>query len=50
MLAGLAELLGGAWFAVGLFTPLAAVLIAAAVGIALSGAGDYSLDALLGIF
>lgn len=81
VLAGLAELLGGALFAVGLFTPLAAVLIAltmigaiakvhgknglwatangyeynavliaAAIGIALTGAGDYSLDALFGIF
>lgn len=81
MLAGLAELLGGALFAVGLLTPLAAVLIAltmlgaiakvhgknglwatangyeynavliaAAIGIALTGAGDYSLDALFGIF
>lgn len=75
---GLLELLGGALFAVGLFTPVAAlfitatmlgaivtvhgrngvwatangyeyhlVLIAAAVGIALIGAGDYSVDAIL---
>ncbi|WNQ11194.1 DoxX family protein [Paenibacillus aurantius] len=78
VLAGLMELLGGALFAAGLFTPVAAalivltmlgaiktvhgqnglwatangyeynlVLIAAAVGIALTGAGAYSLDALL---
>jgi putative oxidoreductase len=77
VLVGLLELLGGALFAVGLFTPLAAlfitltmlgaiikvhgrngvwatangyeyhaVLIAAAIGIALTGAGAYSLDAL----
>jgi putative oxidoreductase len=75
---GLLELIGGALFAVGLFTPVAAlfitatmlgaivtvhgrngvwatangyeyhlVLIAAAVGIALIGAGDYSVDAIL---
>ncbi|MEK4429934.1 DoxX family protein [Paenibacillus sp. FSL M7-0802] len=76
--AGLMELLGGALFALGLFTPLAAllitvtmlgaifkvhgpngiwatangyeyplVLIAVAIGIALTGAGSYSIDALL---
>lgn len=78
VLAGLMELLGGVLFAVGLLTPLAAVLIAAtmlgaivkvhgpnglwstangyeyqlvllvvAIGVALTGAGAYSLDALL---
>lgn len=77
VLVGLAELLGGALLAAGLFTPVAAlfitvtmlgaiatvhgrngiwatangyeyhlVLIAAAIGVALVGAGDYSLDAL----
>ncbi|WP_342425508.1 DoxX family protein [Paenibacillus sp. FSL L8-0502] len=76
--AGLMELLGGALFAVGLLTPLAAllitatmlgaifkvhgpngiwatangyeyplVLIAVVIGIALTGAGSYSIDALL---
>jgi putative oxidoreductase len=76
--AGLMELLGGALFALGLLTPLAAllitvtmlgaifkvhgpngiwatangyeyplVLIAVAIGIALTGAGSYSIDALL---
>ncbi|MBP1174105.1 putative oxidoreductase [Paenibacillus sp. PvR133] len=76
--AGLMELLGGALFALGLFTPLAAllitvtmlgaifkvhgpngiwatangyeyplVLIAVVIGIALTGAGSYSIDALL---
>ncbi|URJ47655.1 DoxX family protein [Paenibacillus polymyxa] len=75
--AGLMELLGGALFAVGLLTPLAAlliavtmlgaifkvhgpngiwatangyeyplVLIAVVIGIALTGAGSYSIDAL----
>jgi putative oxidoreductase len=78
VLAGLMELLGGALFAVGLFTALAAVLItltmlgailkvhgkngvwatangyeyplvliAVVIGIALTGAGAYSLDVLL---
>ncbi|WP_425436349.1 DoxX family protein [Paenibacillus rigui] len=78
VLVGLMELVGGALFVVGLFTPAAGVLIAltmvgaivkvhggnglwatangyeyhlvliaAAVGIALTGAGAYSLDALL---
>ncbi|WP_025686067.1 DoxX family protein [Paenibacillus maysiensis] len=76
--AGLMELLGGALFALGLLTPLAAlfitvtmlgaifkvhgqngiwatangyeyplVLIAVVVGIALTGAGSYSIDAIL---
>lgn len=76
--AGLMELLGGALFAVGLLTPLAAllitatmlgaifkvhgpngiwatangyeyplVLIAVVIGIALTGAGSYSIDAIL---
>ncbi|MEK3949385.1 DoxX family protein [Paenibacillus sp. FSL H7-0703] len=76
--AGLMELLGGALFALGLLTPLAAllitvtmlgaifkvhgqngiwatangyeyplVLIAVVIGIALTGAGSYSIDALL---
>lgn len=76
--AGLMELLGGALFALGLLTPLAAllitatmlgaifkvhgpngiwatangyeyplVLIAVVIGIALAGAGSYSIDALL---
>ncbi|MEK4459651.1 DoxX family protein [Paenibacillus sp. FSL R10-2748] len=76
--AGLMELLGGVLFALGLFTPLAAllitvtmlgaifkvhgpngiwatangyeyplVLIAVVIGIALTGAGSYSIDALL---
>ncbi|WP_068502829.1 DoxX family protein [Paenibacillus kribbensis] len=76
--AGLMELLGGALFAVGLLTPLAAllitatmlgaivkvhgpngiwatangyeyplVLIAIVIGIALTGAGSYSIDAIL---
>ncbi|KOS03746.1 DoxX family protein [Paenibacillus polymyxa] len=76
--AGLMELLGGTLFAVGLLTPLAAllitvtmlgaifkvhgpngiwatangyeyplVLIAVVIGIALTGAGSYSIDALL---
>ncbi|MXO76776.1 DoxX family membrane protein [Paenibacillus sp. OT2-17] len=76
--AGLMELLGGALFALGLFTPLAAllitvtmlgaifkvhgpngiwatangyeyplVLIAVVIGITLTGAGSYSIDALL---
>lgn len=78
LLAGLAEFVGGLLFALGLFTPFAAfliaatmivaiakvhapngfwvtqngfeynlVLIAVVVGIALIGAGDYSLDAIL---
>lgn len=78
VLAGLMELIGGALFAVGLLTPLAAVLItltmlgaiikvhvqngiwatangyeyplvlvAVVIGIALTGAGSYSLDAVL---
>jgi putative oxidoreductase len=78
VLVGLMELLGGAFMAAGLFTPVGAalivltmlgaiatvhgknglwatangyeyhlVLIAAAIGIALTGAGDYSLDAWL---
>ncbi|MGG4219426.1 DoxX family protein [Paenibacillus jamilae] len=78
VVAGLMELLGGALFAVGLLTPLAAllitmtmlgaivkvhgqngiwatangyeyplVLIAVVVGIALTGAGSYSIDAML---
>ncbi|WP_159885719.1 DoxX family protein [Paenibacillus puerhi] len=78
VLAGLMELVGGALFTAGLFTPLAAVLlaltmlgaiakvhgkngpwatangyeyplvlIAVVVGVALTGAGDISLDALL---
>ena len=78
LLAGLSELAGGALFALGLFTPLAGILIAGtmviaivkvhgpngywatqngyeynltllvtAVAIALTGAGQYSLDALL---
>ncbi|RXZ79015.1 DoxX family protein [Paenibacillaceae bacterium] len=78
VLAGLAELLGGLLFAIGLLTPLAGalialmmvgaivkvhgangiwatangyeynlVLIAVAVGVALTGAGAYSVDALL---
>ncbi|MFK4303936.1 putative oxidoreductase [Paenibacillus sp. RC254] len=76
--AGLMELLGGVLFALGLFTPLAAlfitltmlgaifkvhgqngiwatangyeyplVLIAVVIGIALTGAGSYSIDAIL---
>jgi putative oxidoreductase len=76
--AGLMELLGGALFALGLLTPLAAllitvtmlgaifkvhgpngiwatangyeyplVLVAVVIGIALTGAGSYSIDALL---
>ncbi|MFC5647801.1 DoxX family protein [Paenibacillus solisilvae] len=76
--AGLMELVGGALFTAGLFTPLAAVLIALTmvgaivkvhranglwatangyeyplvllvivIGVALTGAGDYSLDALI---
>ncbi|BCG57756.1 DoxX family protein [Paenibacillus sp. URB8-2] len=80
VLAGLLELLGGVLFALGLFTPLAAlfitltmlgaivkvhgknglwvtangyeynaVLIVVAIGIALIGAGAYSLDAILNI-
>ncbi|MCG7211764.1 DoxX family protein [Paenibacillus mucilaginosus] len=78
VLAGLMELIGGALFAAGLLTPLAAVLItltmlgaivkvhaqnglwvtangyeyplvliAVVIGVALTGAGAYSLDALL---
>ncbi|WP_458119070.1 DoxX family protein [Paenibacillus sp. Z6-24] len=78
VIVGLMELVGGALFALGLFTPLAAiiitltmigaiktvhgkngiwatsngyeyhiVLIAAAVSVALIGAGTYSLDALI---
>ncbi|MCC3380442.1 DoxX family protein [Paenibacillus farraposensis] len=78
VLAGLMELLGGALFALGLLTPLAAlfitatmlgaifkvhgpngiwstangyeyplVLIAVVIGIALTGAGSYSIDAIL---
>ncbi|MDE3839168.1 oxidoreductase [Bacillus methanolicus] len=78
LLAGLAEFLGGALFALGLFTPLAAaliagtmlvaivkvhgsngfwaaqngyefnlVLLAAAIGVALIGAGSYSIDAII---
>ncbi|AIE60336.1 DoxX family protein [Bacillus methanolicus] len=78
LLAGLAEFIGGALFALGLFTPLAAVLIAGtmvvaivkvhgsngfwatqngyeynlvllavAVGVALIGAGSYSIDAII---
>jgi putative oxidoreductase len=77
-LAGVAEVLGGLLFLLGLFTPLASliligtmvvavwkvhlkngfwntqngyefnlVLIIVAIGIALTGAGDYSLDAVL---
>lgn len=79
LMAGLSELVGGALFALGLFTPLAGILIAltmvvaivkvhgangfwstqngyeynlvllaAAIGIALTGPGRYALDALLG--
>jgi putative oxidoreductase len=78
VLAGIMELVGGVLFSVGLFTPLAGILIAlvmvgtfkvhgknglwatangyeytlvllvVAVAIALIGAGDYSLDALMG--
>ncbi|WP_372516723.1 MULTISPECIES: DoxX family protein [Paenibacillus] len=78
VMAGLMELIGGLLFAAGLFTPVAAVLIAltmlvaifkvhgpngiwatsngyeyplvllaVAVGVALTGAGAYSLDALM---
>jgi putative oxidoreductase len=78
VMAGLMELIGGLLFAAGLFTPIAAVLIAltmlvaifkvhgpngiwstsngyeyplvllaVAVGVALTGAGAYSLDALM---
>ncbi|OCA81298.1 DoxX family protein [Pseudobacillus wudalianchiensis] len=78
VLAGLAELIGGALFALGLLTPLAAVMIAGtmavaiikvhgangywatengyeynltiiavAIGIALTGAGQYALDAII---
>ncbi|EIJ78446.1 hypothetical protein PB1_12849 [Bacillus methanolicus PB1] len=78
LLAGLAEFLGGILFAIGLFTPLAAaliagtmlvaivkvhgsngfwasqngyefnlVLLAAAIGVALIGAGSYSIDAII---
>lgn len=78
LLAGLAEFIGGVLFALGLFTPLAAVLIvgtmvvaivkvhgsngfwatqngyeynlvllAVAVGVALIGAGSYSIDAII---
>ncbi|AZN39961.1 DoxX family protein [Paenibacillus albus] len=76
--AGLMELVGGAFFAAGLFTPVAAALIAltmlgaivkvhgknglwvtangyeyplvvlvVVIGVAIAGAGDYSLDALI---
>ncbi|EPZ38578.1 MULTISPECIES: DoxX family protein [Anoxybacillus] len=78
LIAGLAEFVGGLLFALGLFTPFAALLIAATmfvaivkvhapngfwitqngfeynlilivvvIGVALIGAGDYSLDALI---
>ncbi|MGE7762388.1 DoxX family protein [Peribacillus sp. NPDC097895] len=78
LFAGLSELIGGALFALGLFTPLAGILIAftmlvaivkvhgangywatqngyeynlailaVAIGIAITGAGPYSLDAFL---
>lgn len=78
LIAGLAEFVGGLLFAFGLFTPFAALLIAATmfvaivkvhapngfwitqngfeynlilivvvIGVALIGAGDYSLDALI---
>ncbi|MFF5400161.1 DoxX family protein [Peribacillus butanolivorans] len=78
LFAGLSELIGGALFALGLFTPLAGILIAltmlvaivkvhgangywstqngyeynlailaVAIGVAITGAGQYSLDALL---
>ncbi|KIQ94882.1 DoxX [Anoxybacillus thermarum] len=78
LIAGLAEFVGGVLFALGLFTPFAALLIAATmfvaivkvhapngfwitqngfeynlilivvvIGVALIGAGDYSLDALI---
>lgn len=79
--AGVLELAGGALFAAGLFTPVAAafialtmigaivkvhgrnglwstangyeyplVLLAVAIGAALTGAGEYSLDAVFGLF
>jgi len=78
LIAGLAEFVGGLLFALGLFTPFAALLIAATmfvaivkvhapngfwitqngfeynlilivvvIGVALIGAGDYSIDALI---
>lgn len=78
LIAGLAEFVGGLLFALGLFTPFAALLLAATmvvaivkvhapngfwvtqngfeynfilivvvIGVALIGAGDYSLDALI---
>lgn len=80
VIAGLMELIGGALFAVGLLTPVAAVLIALAmigaikvhapngiwstangyeyplvmlaiaIGVALAGAGAYSLDSALNLF